>query len=110
MPENLIWLDTETAAASADYIAESFLDPSNIKISQNADGENVLVLSDAQWDQIDTAELNLYVDDGVGFIDMGYDPLAVYFDGNGNMLTSDPIAGAQSYEQWETLVLQYLSE
>ena len=87
MPENLIWLDTETAAASAEYIAGSFLDPSEIRVSQNTAGENVLALSDAQWDQIDTAELNLYVDDGEGFIDMGYDPLAVYFDDNGNMLT-----------------------
>lgn len=87
MPDNLIWLDTETAAASAEYIAENFLDPSEIRVSQNAGGENVLALSDAQWDQIDTAELNLYVDDGEGFIDMGCDPLAVYFDDDGNMYT-----------------------
>ena len=44
------------------------------------DGQNVLVLSEDMWDQITDAELNVFVDDGDGYIDLGYDNVIEYND------------------------------
>ena len=44
------------------------------------DGENVLVLSEDKWEQVTDAELNVFVDDGSGFLDLGLDNVAEYND------------------------------
>ena len=44
------------------------------------DGENVLVLGEDKWEQITAAELNVFVDDGTGFLDLGLDNVAEYND------------------------------
>ncbi len=44
------------------------------------DGEQVLVLSEDRWEQITDAELNVFVDDGDGFLDLGLDNVAEYND------------------------------
>ena len=44
------------------------------------DGENVLVLSEDMWEQITDAELNVFVDDGEGYIDLGLDNVIEYND------------------------------
>ena len=37
-----------------------------------------------------------------------YVPTTVFFDGDGNLLSENPIVGAQSYEDWEKLIEEYL--
>jgi len=44
------------------------------------DGEDVLVLSEDKWEQVTAAELNVFVDDGNGFLDLGLDNVAEYND------------------------------
>ena len=51
------------------------------------DGENVLVLSEDMWDQITDAELNVFVDDGEGYIDLGLDNVISYND-DGDLIDS----------------------
>ncbi|MCQ2433527.1 MAG: clostripain-related cysteine peptidase, partial [Clostridia bacterium] len=72
MPDSLSWMDTDQVAATADDIAKLCIDPGRIVISQN-NGQRVLSLTEKEWALIRTAELNVYVDDGEGFIDLGYD-------------------------------------
>ncbi len=42
------------------------------------DGERVLVLPEERWEQVTAVELNAFVDDGTGFIDLGLDNVAEY--------------------------------
>ncbi len=42
------------------------------------DGEEVLILSEEKWEQVTDAELNVFVDDGGGFLDLGLDNVAEY--------------------------------
>lgn len=44
------------------------------------DGQNVLEMSEDMWDQITDVELNVFVDDGEGFIDLGLDNVIEYND------------------------------
>ncbi|MCR5092439.1 MAG: hypothetical protein K6B72_00485 [Lachnospiraceae bacterium] len=43
--------------------------------SENDQGQQVLKLSDEDWDFIDTVKLNVFLDDGEGYIDLGLDAL-----------------------------------
>ena len=42
------------------------------------DGEDVLVLGEDKWEQVVAADLNVFVDDGSGFLDLGLDNVAEY--------------------------------
>ena len=42
------------------------------------DGEDVLVLSEDKWEQVTSADLNVFIDDGTGFLDLGLDNVAEY--------------------------------
>ena len=44
------------------------------------DGEEVLVLDEDKWEQVTDAELNVFVDDGTGFLDLGLDNVTEYND------------------------------
>ncbi len=72
MPAALDWVDTDLVASKAEYIAENRLDPARITITEHS-GSRTLFLTDAEWALVDTATLNLFVDDGTGYIDLGYD-------------------------------------
>ena len=41
--------------------------------------------------------------------DTGYVPTTIIVDGNGNILTSEPIIGSRSYNDWESIVSPYLA-
>lgn len=47
-----------------------------------------------------TAEFNKY--------DTGYVPTTIIVDGNGNVLSSEPLIGSKSYSEWESTVKTYL--
>ena len=62
-------LSTEDTAS---YIADNQFDRMNL-LWQVKDGTPVLSMPEEQWDLIQSVDLNVYVDDGGGYIDMGLD-------------------------------------
>ncbi|MCI8422285.1 MAG: peptidase C11 [Lawsonibacter sp.] len=73
-----------TPEEQAQYIVEHSFDSSALTWTTNADGEPILRLPEEQWSLIHSLELNLFYDDGEGFIDLGLDN--VYdFDHEGNL-------------------------
>jgi len=86
MPQELEWMDTELVSRQAETIAASFLDPARITTTYK-NGQQVLALTDEEWALIDSVELNVYVDDGQGFIDLGLDN-RFDFDDDGDLLLS----------------------
>ena len=72
MPAEYDWVDTDLIAQKAEKIAEDSLDPSHIFATEK-NGHNVLSLTDDEWALVQTVELNVFVQDGDGYIDMGLD-------------------------------------
>ena len=100
MPAALDWVDTGLVASKALDISENRLDPARITITDK-NGVPTLVLTDAEWGLIETAALNIFVDDGQGFIDLGCDNYLEYdqnddlilgFDGTWLCLDGNPAA------------------
>ena len=80
MPADRSWVDTELIADHAERIAADFLDPGRITVSYR-NGQPVLALTDAEWAKIQSVELNIFVDDGAGYVDLGLDN-TLYLDGD----------------------------
>lgn len=59
---------TMTKEKAAEYILENHFDASLLKWENGR-----IMLPDDQWDMIDSVVLNVFLDDGSGFIDMGTD-------------------------------------
>lgn len=72
------WLDSGRMMQSQEYYAEHSLDASRLVVTDK-DGAKVLQLTDDEWKLIQEVELNVYADDGEGFIDLGLDN-TYYFD------------------------------
>ena len=87
MPEALSWLDADRAARAAEYVAGHYIDPGRIALSEKA-GRRVLSLTAEEWALIQTVELNVFVDDGAGYIDLGLDNVFA-FDGDDLLLDYD---------------------
>ncbi|MBQ3275587.1 MAG: peptidase C11 [Oscillospiraceae bacterium] len=76
------WADADTMDRAASYVAENYIDPGDIFVTVRNDGARILSLTGEQWDLIQDVALNVFVDDGEGFIDMGLDNVDFEFDGN----------------------------
>lgn len=87
MPSGYDWVNTDLIAQSARSIASRTIDPARITATMK-DGKPVLSLSEEEWDLIQTVEVNVFVDDGEGYIDLGYDNV-FEFDGNDLKLSYD---------------------
>ena len=59
--------------AMAQYLSDNYFDAANLMWTENAAGQRVLSLSEKQWSLVHTLELNMFYDDGEGFIDLGLD-------------------------------------
>ena len=88
MPAALDWVDTDLVASKALDISENRLDPARITITDK-NSVPTLVLTDAEWALIETAAVNVFVDDGKGFIDLGYDNYLEYDQDNDLILGFD---------------------
>jgi len=75
-------MDTD---AAAQYLSDNFFDASALMWTENAQGQRILSLSEEQWSLIHTLELNMFYDDGEGFIDLGLDNV-FEFDENGALI------------------------
>ena len=59
--------------AMVQYLSDNYFDAANLMWAENAAGQRVLSLSEEQWSLVHTLELNMFYDDGEGFIDLGLD-------------------------------------
>ena len=72
---------------AAEYISEHSLDASALTWDIAADGTASMTLPDEQWELIHSLDLNMFYDDGGGYVDLGLDN--VYsFDDQGALLAS----------------------
>ena len=62
--------DGETAA---EYINANHFDPSYLKWTENEDGLHVIDMPKDEWQYIQNLQMNMFVDDGDGYIDLGLD-------------------------------------
>ena len=69
---------------SASYIADHYFDASALYWSDE-NGKAVIKLSEDQWNLVQGIDLNVFYDDGTGFIDLGLDNIYEY-DNSGNLL------------------------
>jgi len=74
------FLDEELLEGSADYLAAHQFDP-NVLVWTEKDGQQVLSLTEEQWALVQDVELNVFVDDGTGYIDLGLDNVFSFNDG-----------------------------
>jgi len=73
------WLDVDLMKSSVDYYEKNRFDASALTITEK-NGQGVLALSEEQWDLVQYMEMNVFVDDGEGFIDLGLDNIYEYND------------------------------
>ena len=67
--------------AAAQYLYENRFDASQLVWTQDsASGEEVIWLDEAQWGLVQGLELNVFVDDGAGYIDLGLDNVYEFTD------------------------------
>jgi hypothetical protein len=66
------WFNTQQVTETVDYYSQNLIDPASLVITEK-DGQRVLVLSEKDWNLIHTMQLNVFIDDGQGFIDLGRD-------------------------------------
>lgn len=71
---------------SAEYLTENRFDASQLVWTEEG-GNKLLKLKAEQWDLIQNLELNVFYDDGGGYIDLGMDNL-YHFDNSGNLVGS----------------------
>lgn len=68
-------LDPEKTAS---YLAENRFDASQLSWSRGEDGTAQMQLSEEQWSLVHTLDLNLFYDDGEGYVDLGLDNLYAF--------------------------------
>jgi len=105
---NTDWVDTDEMEQSADYYEENHIDSSRLELTEK-DGGYVVQLTDKEWDLIQTIELNVFLDDGEGYIDLGLDnvfdfdadgDLVVDYDGTWLALNRQVVAYYLLSEEW----------
>ncbi|MDD5635752.1 MAG: peptidase C11, partial [Atribacterota bacterium] len=107
------WLDIDLLKSSVAYYQENQFDASNLVISEK-NGQRVLSLPEEQWELINYMEMNVFIDDGEGFIDLGLDNVYEYnqdgdlimdYDGtwialNGNIVSYYMVSDDHSSENY----------
>lgn len=73
------WMDSGRALSAESYYKENSLDSSRL-VATDKGGSKVLKLTDEEWELIQEVELNVYADDGEGFINLGLDNTYVFDD------------------------------
>ncbi len=73
------WIDAQRVADNSEYYLNNTLDAKDL-VPVEKNGDYVLKLSEKQWSVVSEIELNVFVDDGSGFIDLGLDNTYEYDD------------------------------
>lgn len=75
-------LDTDVVT---DYVENNHIPSEAFNWTKNSDGKLVISLTDEQWEIVESADLNMFYDDGNGYIELGLDNI-YDFDDDGNLL------------------------
>ena len=70
---------------TAEYISANYFDPNNLVWEENG-GKYTIDLPEDQWSLVHDIDLNMFYDDGEGYVDLGLDNL---FEFDGNKLVAD---------------------
>lgn len=70
---------------TVNYITSNYFDSSALFWNED-NGEYTITLSDNQWDLVHDIDMNMFYDDGEGYVDLGLDTL---YTVNGNTLKAD---------------------
>ena len=77
--------DVYDVEQASQYVAENQFDPGKLVWTEESDGTHTLKLSEDDWKLIQNLQVNMFVDDGQGYIDMGLDNL-YYFTEEGSLI------------------------
>lgn len=66
------WVDSSLFSNISDYFGRNHLDASRLEVTKKK-GQNVISLTEDEWSLIDTIMLQMFIDDGEGYIDLGMD-------------------------------------
>lgn len=69
---------------TAEYLSTHYFDPSKLVWEEN-NGTYTMSLSEAQWEMVHDLDLNMFYDDGSGYIDLGLDNIFT-FDSDGRLV------------------------
>ena len=75
-------LDPESVA---EYVTDNRVSADDFVWKENKDGKQSIQLTEEQWETVESADLNLYYDDGDGYIELGLDNI-YDFDDDDNLL------------------------
>ena len=82
---NTGFMDSADTDDTAEYLAGHYFDPTNL-VWEEEDGKYKMELPDSQWDMVHSVDMNMFYDDGEGYIDLGLDNL---FTTDGDTLIAD---------------------
>ena len=69
---------------AAEYIANHRLNPANLVWTEDG-GQHKIILPEDQWEMVQGLDLNVFYDDGTGYVDLGLDNV-FDFDESGNLI------------------------
>ncbi|WP_455530041.1 clostripain-related cysteine peptidase [Ruminococcus sp.] len=69
---------------TAQYLSTHYFDSSKLTWEEK-NGTYTMKLPESQWEMVHSLDLNMFYDDGEGYIDLGLDNI-YYFDDNGNLV------------------------
>ena len=72
--------NTVSDDAAASYVAANYFDTANLKWEKNGD-KYTMELPEDQWELVQSLDLNMFYDDGEGYMDMGLDNMFSFEDG-----------------------------
>ncbi len=78
------WIDEDLIQSNAGFYERNYLDAGQLELTRKG-ASTVLQLTDEQWDLIQKVELNVFYDDGEGYIDLGLDNI-YEFDQDGDLI------------------------
>ncbi len=70
---------------TADYLAANYFDPTALTWKESKNGTATMSLSEEQWSLVHDLDLNMFYDDGEGYVDLGLDNI-FSFDDKGNLV------------------------
>lgn len=77
--------DAFDANQASQYVGNNQFDPTSLVWTTDNDGRHLLDIPKEQWQLIQNLQVNMFVDDGEGYVDMGLDNL-YYFTEDGKLI------------------------
>lgn len=81
---NTDFMEGSDSDNTADYLASHYFDASNLTWTEK-NGTYTMSLPESQWEMVHKLDLNMFYDDGTGYIDLGLDNI-YSFDDDGNLI------------------------